>query len=212
MDLPSYITTYKETSSKTVQAIDAAELQKAISIIHDARKRGSNVFCVGVGGSAGTANHFSSDLFKWATGEGKQPIKAFCLSDNTPLLTALTNDNGWADVFTEQLKTLAKPRDVIVAFSVHGGSGKDKAGAWSQNVLQAVEYVKNINGKAIGITGFDGGAMKSVVDAHINVPIDSTAHVEGLHLVISHMIVDALKELALHEHEQKTGEKIAHRL
>jgi D-sedoheptulose 7-phosphate isomerase len=210
-DSKKYIDTYKETSSRITQQFPTADIKKAVDLIHTARKRGSHVFTIGNGGSASTASHFAGDLFKWATANGKAPIKAFCLTDNIPLISALTNDDGWSEIFTEQLKTLAQPGDVIVGFSVHGGSGKENAGVWSQNLTKAMHYVQQIGGSAIGITGFDGGAMKDLCDVHINVPVTSTAHVEGLHLVVSHMIVDTLKEIALHEHEQSTGKKDTHR-
>jgi D-sedoheptulose 7-phosphate isomerase len=210
-DLNTYINTYKEKSSTTVSALPAEDIRKAVELLHTARKRGSHIFVVGNGGSASTATHFACDLFKWATAEGKQPIKAFALNENIPLVSALVNDNGFSEIFVEQLKTLAKPGDVIVGFSVHGGTGKDKAGLWSQNLTKAIQYMKDIGGHAIGVTGFDGGIMKEICDVNINVPADSTPHVEGLHGVISHLLADGLKELALHEHEQSTSQKTLHR-
>lgn len=210
-DSKTYIDTFKETSIKVTAQFPTDDIKKAVDLIHAARKRGNHIFTIGNGGSASTASHCACDLFKWASANGKSPIKAFCLNDNMPLISALTNDDGWSEIFTEQLKSLAKPGDVIVGFSVHGGSGKENAGAWSQNLTKAMHYVQEQGGNAIGITGFDGGAMKDLCDVHINVPAESTAHVEGLHLVVSHMIVDTLKELALHEHEQTTGKKDDHR-
>jgi D-sedoheptulose 7-phosphate isomerase len=82
-----------------------------------------------------------------------------------------------------------------VAISVHGGSGSDKAGPWSQNLLRAVKTTRQKGGKVIGLVGFDGGELRKTADASIVVPADSTPHVEGFHLVLTHLISQRLKEL-----------------
>ena len=109
-------------------------------------------------------------------------------------MTALINDDGWDNLFIEQLKNLYNKGDVLVCFSVHGGSGKDKAGAWSQNLLKAIDYVNKNGGKTIGFAGFDGGAMKDIATASIVVPFDATPHVEAFHVVLQHLIAFRLKE------------------
>ncbi len=92
------------------------------------------------------------------------------------------------------LKIFIVKGDVIICFSVHGGSGRDKAGAWSQNLLKAMDYVKKNGGKTIGFAGFDGGAMKELADVCIVVPFNATPHVEAFHVVLQHLIAFRLKE------------------
>lgn len=82
-----------------------------------------------------------------------------------------------------------------MAISVHGGSGSDKAGPWSQNLLKAVETTRERGGKVIGLVGFDGGELRKNADASIVVPANSTPHVEGFHLVLTHLISQRLKEM-----------------
>jgi D-sedoheptulose 7-phosphate isomerase len=77
---------------------------------------------------------------------------------------------------------------------VHGGAGKDKANAWSQNLLKSMQYASKAGGKTIGFSGFDGGPMKEIADACIVVPANSTPLVESFHLVLEHLIVFRLKE------------------
>ena len=110
-------------------------------------------------------------------------------------MSALTNDNGWGDVYYEQLRNFLRKGDVLVAISVHGGSGSDKAGPWSQNLLKAVRYAKDNGGKVIGLSGFDGGVLKTASDACIVVPADSTPQVEGMHLVLTHLMGEQLREM-----------------
>ena len=174
--------------------ISREDIDKVIEILFDAWKNGNQVFFCGNGGSAGTATHFMCDLFKVTIVEGKKRFKAFCLNDNIPLMTALINDEGWDKLFIEQLINLYRKGDVLVCFSVHGGAGRDKAGAWSQNLLKAMDYVKQNGGKTIGFAGFDGGAMKELADACIVVPFDATPHVEAFHVVLQHLIAFRLKE------------------
>ena len=174
--------------------ISKEDVDQVIELLFDAWKNGNQVFFCGNGGSAGTATHFMCDLFKVTIVEGKKRFKALCLNDNIPLMTALINDDGWDNLFIEQLKNLYQKGDVLICFSVHGGSGKDKAGAWSQNLLKAMDYVNKNGGKTIGFAGFDGGAMKDIATASIVVPFDATPHVEAFHVVLQHLIAFRLKE------------------
>jgi len=171
------------------------DVNVVIEVLYNAWKAGKQVFIAGNGGSASTATHFASDLAKFTSVEGKPRFKVYSLTDNTPLITAITNDLGWSEIYVEQLKNLMKPGDILIAISVHGGSGADKAGPWSQNLLKAVRYVKENEGKVISLVGFDGGVLRKVSDASILVPINSTPHVEGFHLVLTHLICAKLREL-----------------
>jgi len=174
--------------------ISRKDIDDAIELLFDAWKNGNQVFFCGNGGSAGTATHFMCDLFKVTIIKDKKRFKALCLNDNIPLMTALINDDGFDNLFIEQLKNLYRKGDVLICLSVHGGSGKDKAGLWSQNLLKAMEYVNKNGGKTLGFSGFDGGAMNDVADVCIVVPFDATPHVEAFHVVLQHLIAFSLKE------------------
>jgi len=174
--------------------ISRDDIDSAIELLFDAWKNGNSVYFCGNGGSAGTANHFMCDLFKVTVVEGKKRFKAYCLNDNVPLMTALINDDGWDNLYIEQLKNLFEKGDVLICLSVHGGSGRDKAGAWSQNLLKAMDYAKKKGGKTIGFAGFDGGAMKDLADVCVIVPFNATPHVEAFHVVLQHLIATRLRE------------------
>ena len=189
-EIEQYMTEIKEVCDN----ISRDDIDKAIELFFDAWKNGNKVFFCGNGGSAGTANHFMCDLFKVTIVEGKKRFKAHCLNDNVPLMTALINDEGWDKLYSEQLINLFEKGDVLVALSVHGGSGKDKAGAWSQNLLRAIDYVNKNGGKTLGFAGFDGGAMKKLATVCVVVPFDATPHVEAFHVVLQHLIAFRLKE------------------
>ncbi len=186
---------YLEEVAQIVEKLDTGSIDKAVGILYEAWKNDNQVFTIGNGGSASTATHLACDLNKWVSNEAARKFRAFALVDNIPLVSALTNDNGWGDVYYEQLRNFFRRRDVLVAISVHGGSGSDKAGLWSQNLLKAVKYAKDNGGKVVGLSGFDGGVLKTASDACIVVPANSTPHVEGMHLVLTHLMCEQLKDL-----------------
>ena len=194
MENKGLIQNYLSEVTKVAQAISVADIDKAIELLFDAWKRGSRVFTCGNGGSASTATHFACDLVKTTATPDKRGFKAECLNDNIPLMLALINDDGFDNLFYEQLRTKFQKGDVLICISVHGGAGKDKAALWSQNLLKAIKYAKDEGGKAIGFSGFDGGPMKEIADACIVVPINSTPQVESFHLALEHLICSCLRQ------------------
>ena len=195
MNNQEYIKNYLEGVKTIAEQILPKDIEAAIQLLYEAWKRNRQVFIAGNGGSASTAMHFASDLAKFTSVSGKKRFRPISLNDNIPLVSALTNDLGWENVYVEQLMNLMQRGDVFVPISVHGGFGADSAGLWSQNLLKAAKFVQKNGGKVVGLAGFDGGAMKQIADACIVVPIDSTPHVEGFHAVLTHLICARLREL-----------------
>jgi len=180
---------------KKIKEQCAAQMDMAIELLFEAWKNGQWVYAMGNGGSAGTAAHFVADLTKTVTEKpGDRGIKAMSMKDNISAVSAYINDWGWDNLYSNQLATFYEPGGVGVGFSVHGGSGTDVAGKWSQNLMKGLQYIKDQGGKTIGFSGFDGGPMKDLVDVAIVVPVDSTLMVEGFHVVVNHIIVFGVKE------------------
>jgi D-sedoheptulose 7-phosphate isomerase len=186
---------YLREVSDIANKLERKSIDSAIEILYDAWRNDGQIFALGNGGSASTATHLACDLNKWVSEKAERKFRAFALVDNIPLVSALTNDNGWSDIYYEQLRNFFRKGDVVVAISVHGGSGSDKAGPWSQNLLKAVKYAKDNGGKIIGLAGFDGGVLRTTADTCIVVPANSTPHVEGMHLVLTHLICEQLREM-----------------
>jgi len=189
-----FIRNYLSEARRVAEAISVEDIDRAIELLFEVWKNGSHVFTCGNGGSASTATHFACDLAKSTAVPGKRGFKAECLNDNIPLMLAVINDEGFNNLFYEQLKTKFQKGDVLICISVHGGAGKDKAGLWSQNLLRAMKYVQANGGKAIGLSGFDGGPMKEIADACVVVPINSTPQVESFHLTLEHLICACLRQ------------------
>ncbi|MGA2573749.1 MAG: SIS domain-containing protein [Candidatus Methanomethylicaceae archaeon] len=190
-----FVEAYFKDIEVILKKISQQEITKAVNLLYNAWKQDRQIFLIGNGGSASTATHFASDLSKSCSVEGKPRFRAMALTDNAPLISALVNDEGWSNVYTWQLQNLMLDGDLLVAISVHGGSGSDKAGLWSQNLLKAVKFVKDRKGKVLGFSGFDGGALKGASDVCIVVPINSTPQVEGFHSVLTHLLAERLHTL-----------------
>ena len=189
-----FVEGYFSEMKSVIEKMPLEDIERAVELLFDAWQRGSQVFTCGNGGSASTATHFACDLSKTTIVEGKKRFKAYCLNDNIPLMTALINDEGFDNLFYEQLKDRFEEGDILICISVHGGAGKDKAGLWSQNLLKAMKYAGEMGGKTIGFSGFDGGPMKEIADVCIVVPADSTPQVESFHTALEHLICSCLKE------------------
>lgn len=188
-----YIDDYLDGVIKIANNISRYDIHLFINQLFKAWLERRTVFIIGNGGSSSTASHLTADLNNCLSDiEGALRLKVVCLNDNMTRFTALVNDRGWENVYTEQLINYFEPGDIVIGISVHGGAGKDKVGVWSQNLLKALQYAKDNGGKALGLTGFDGGAMKNLCDVCIVVPYNTTPHVEGFHVVLHHLFYDAL--------------------
>lgn len=162
-------------------------IAQVIEIIHAARLNGRKVFIMGNGGSASTASHMVCDLAKNTRKPGWPSLKVIGLADNMPIFSALANDEGYENVFSQQLANLVEEDDVVIAISASGNS---------KNVLKAVELANQVGALTIGFTGFDGGKLGQMVQTHLHVPSDCIEQVEDIHLMLDHIITRALKELS----------------
>lgn len=194
MENNGFVQKYLSEARTVIESISTDDVDKSIGLLFEAWKNDNRVFICGNGGSASTATHFACDMAKTTILPGKKRFKVECINDNVPLMLALINDDGFDNLFCEQLKSKFQKGDILICISVHGGGGKDKAGLWSQNLLKAMRYAKDTGGKTIGLSGFDGGPMTKIADACMVVPVNSTPHVESFHLMLEHLICSCLKQ------------------
>jgi D-sedoheptulose 7-phosphate isomerase len=171
---------YLEYLQAVLRRIDPAEIGSFIRTLLDARERSATIFFIGNGGSAATASHFANDL-SIGTNEYDKPFRAFSLTDNVPILTAISNDFGYDEIFVRQLRALGKSGDVLIGISASGNS---------PNLLRAFEYASSVGISTIAITAFDGGRMKALASQGIHVPTDLKEYgpAEDAHLVLDHLV------------------------
>jgi D-sedoheptulose 7-phosphate isomerase len=193
-ELHEFLANYQQTLSM----LDLRAIDGILDALMDAWRGQRTVFVMGNGGSASTASHFAADLAKYTILGGKPRFRVLGLTDNVPLVSAWTNDGGFGSIFAEQMSAWLEPGDVLVGFSVHGGSGAGDAGPWSQNMVRAMEAAKRAGAAVIGFSGFDGGAMAQMADHSVIVPvlIDElgTPIVESVHVFLHHLVVHTLRE------------------
>ncbi len=188
---------YCEELSRVLTRIDEGAFGAVVDAIKRVQEADNVVYVCGNGGSAATASHMVNDLVKApADASGCRPIRAFALSDCVPLMTAFANDVEYAQAFARQLEAYGRKGDLLVAFS---GSGN------SANVLEAAKAAKSKGLTVIGFTGFQGGRLGSLCDIHVNVPCNSMAQIEDVHLIIEHALVEVLKEAFGGESSVKAG-------
>jgi D-sedoheptulose 7-phosphate isomerase len=171
---------YFEELQRVVIGISHAGLNQIADMFGNANESRRMVYVFGNGGSASLASHFACDLGKGtAYCNGGKRFRVLALTDNLPSLTAWANDSSYEDVFSEQLKNFIQPRDVVFAIS---GSGNSK------NVLNALQLAREVGATTVGLSGFQGGAMKALCQICIIVPSDNMQIIEDVHLAMAHSI------------------------
>ena len=171
---------YTKYLSELLQKLDASSIAAFINILLSAREDGRKIFFIGNGGSAATASHFANDI-AIGTRSLDKPFNATSLTDNVAVITAIANDDGYDEIFVQQLKTQAKSGDVVVAITASGNS---------TNIIKALEYARSINAVTVAILGFDGGACKGLADTVIlaETPRGEYGPVEDIHMILDHLI------------------------
>jgi len=184
---------FREVAS-IADAIDKSAIEKLASALSDLRDRQGRLFLLGVGGSAANCAHAVNDFRKLCG------IEAYAPTDNVSELTARTNDEGWATVFTGWLKvSRLNKNDALLIFSVGGGNAEKNV---SPNLIGAVDAAKECGATVLGIVGRDGGYTKQKGDVVVVVPTVHadrvTPHSEAFQAVVWHCLVShpALQQMS----------------
>ena len=179
------VTSYLSSLQETLNELPKENIVSVIELLKSARLDGRQVFIMGNGGSASTATHFVCDLAKNTRKDGLPHFKVIGLADNMALFSAYANDEGYENVFSQQLANLVLPGDIVIGISASGNS---------MNVLNALALAKSRKAITVGFTGFDGGQMAPMVDLNVHVNSSVIEHVEDIHLMLEHMIVKSIKD------------------
>ena len=136
--------------------------------------------------SADNGTHFVNDV-SLGSRQFEKPFRAISLCDNQAVITAIANDDGYENIFLQQLQTLAKPGDNIVCISASGNS---------KNLIKAVEYAKDNGIFVVGLTAFDGGYLKDNCNLNIHVPtkVGEYGPAEDLHMVVCGIVGSYFRE------------------
>jgi len=182
-NLEKFVYLYKSRLINLYESIDMNMLNKIVEAMINCFQNGDSMYVVGNGGSAATASHFQADFRFFVRYFTEFRPKVFALTDNVPLITAISNDNDYEDVFVEQMRGLFKPGDLLLAISASGNS---------KNVLKAVEFAKKLGGITIGFCGFSGGKLKEITDLPLYTPNVQKDYgpIEDLHMILNHILIN----------------------
>ena len=180
---------YLNYISALISQLDRGHISQFVDHVLGVRDNKQTIFFLGNGGSASTASHFVNDI-SLGSRQFENPFRAVSLCDNQAVITAIANDDGYENIFLQQLQTQAKPGDSMVCISASGNS---------QNLVKAVEWSKAKGIYTISLTAFDGGYLKKHTDLNIHVPtkIGEYGPAEDLHMVICGLIGSYFRALFL---------------
>lgn len=182
--LTEFIDNYINNLFNIISKIDRNKVGEYINELKRCYISNNTMFIIGNGGSASTSSHIANDVTLGITKKSSliKPFKAHSLTDNMPVITAIANDLKYEDIFIHQLRMYYQAGDILLAISASGNS---------PNIINAVEWVKDQNGKVISFVGFDGGKLKEISDIviHIESLKDEYGPVEDIQLIINHLSV-----------------------
>lgn len=178
---------YLERFNQELARVDRDAMRSWSDRILEAWDEDHFVFFIGNGGSGLTASHICEDLGKGTVqnqdffDDSKRRLKVLSLTDNLGWILAVGNDISFDEVFVQQLRNLASAGDLLIAIS---GSGN------SPNILKAVEWANRKGLVTFGLTGFDGGELKTLQQSGLHVDVNDMGLVESIHLCLFHWILD----------------------
>ena len=164
---------------------NAEVLNKVVIIVVEAFKAGNKVLLFGNGGSAADAQHLAAEFVNRFLIE-RPPLPAIALTTDTSILTSISNDYGFADSFSKQVKVLGKEGDVAIAISTSGSAA---------NVIKAVKVAKEMGMKTVGLTGNDGGELARVAEVSIVVDSTVTPRIQEVHITVGHVLCEMVDRM-----------------
>lgn len=202
-DIKSFSSSYIDYLYKLLKNLDTDAITAFAEEMEDARNNHNTIFFIGNGGSAATASHmandFGTDIRK--KGGSDLPFRVMALTDNIPVLTAIANDDGYDNIFVNQLRIFYRPGDKLVTISASGNS---------PNLVKAAEWVKQRNGTVMSLVGFDGGKLKQISDVviHVETLPGEYGPVEDIHMIMDHLLSNWLQcKIQMESGKQGSEEK-----
>lgn len=148
---------------------------------------GNKILSCGNGGSAGDAQHFSSELLNRYERE-RPSLPAMALTTDSSTITSIANDYSYEEVFSKQVRALGQAGDILLAISTSGNS---------RNVITAMEAAVSRDMRIVALTGNDGGEMAGLLgsdDVEIRVPSNRTARIQEVHLLVIHNLCEYIDD------------------
>lgn len=184
-DVCAFARWYRRQAVEQWRRLDLGAIAALADALMEAERAGRRIYVMGNGGSAAAASHIATDLSKTASVPRRPRLRCLSLSENLALLTAISNDLSFEDVFSYQLENLLEPRDVTLFVS---GSGN------SPNLLKAARLARARGAVSAALLGFDGGKLRRLVDIPVWIPSDQYGVIEDMHLGVGHILAFFLRQ------------------
>lgn len=145
--------------------------------------KGGTVFWCGNGGSAADSQHLAAELVGRYNND-RPPLRSVALSTDTSIITAVSNDYHYNEIFSRQIKALGRSGDLLVVISTSGNS---------QSIINVINAAQELGVITVGLLGKGGGQAKSVVDLPVVVPSNLTPRIQEAHIFIGHCLCEILE-------------------
>ena len=160
-----------------------SRLLETIKLVSQTFEAGNKLFFFGNGGSAADAQHIVAEFVNRYIMD-RPPLPAIALTTDTSVLTSVSNDMAFNDIFSRQLKALGKEGDVAIGISASGNS---------PNVIKAFEAAKEMGIKTVALTGNDGGILAKLADISLIVSSNSTPRIQETHILVGHLLCEMVE-------------------
>ncbi|MBQ9245882.1 SIS domain-containing protein [bacterium] len=179
MDIKKYIKNSIDTKNAILHNDAIIEkINKIAEEIIKAYQSNNKILLAGNGGSAADAQHIAAELVsKFFI--NRLGLSAFALSTNSSVITSVSNDYGYEQVFARQIQAHSRKGDVFIGISTSGTS---------QNIILALEEAKKNNLITVGLFGDKSVKAEKYCDYFINVPSDCTPIIQESHIMLGHII------------------------
>ena len=180
------IKNYIKKHNEVLNLLDESDLMDAIDLIRNKAFSGNKIAICGNGGSALAASHYITDWNKMVNLKTGKRFNGVCLSDNIGLVTAYANDLSYEDIFSEQVRNLLLPGDLLITLS---GSGN------SENVVRAAKLANELEVTTLTISGYGGGRLSEISDYSVCINSFDMQICEDVHVVFGHLVMKSICKL-----------------
>jgi D-sedoheptulose 7-phosphate isomerase len=168
---------------------------KIIEVVHlitGSLKTGNKIMLFGNGGSAADAQHIAAEFINRLrkSKRDRPPLAALALTTDTSILTSISNDSDFSNIFSRQIRALGKKGDIAWGISTSGNS---------PNLIKSIKVAQEMGIKTLGLTGKGGGEMGTLVDYHLNVESSDVLRIQEVHITLSHIICELVEQELLQD-------------
>jgi D-sedoheptulose 7-phosphate isomerase len=176
---------FKESGEVKIRFLreNLPRMLEVIKLISQSFESGNKLLLFGNGGSAADAQHIAAEFVNRYIID-RPPLPAIALTTDTSILTSVSNDSAFIEIFSKQVKALGKEGDVSIGITTSGNS---------PNIIKAFEVAREMGIKTVALTGNDGGAIAKMAHIALIVPSNSTPRIQETHILIGHMLCEMVE-------------------